>query len=810
MNESALHRARTKRLRTAWLCGSLPLVLVAGGLVGAARASSGPAQQPPPSPAVKTSQAASVALATFTARYCVSCHSSSKNEAGLALDLLSREPIDHHAATWERVVRKLRARQMPPVDRERPDERTYDAVTASLENGLDRAAAAHPDPGRTETFRRLNATEYGHAIRDLLALEIDAAALLPRDPSSNRFDNVTVTDLSPTLMDRYVTAAQKISRLAVGSPGRGPGGDTIRLPADRTQEEHVPGLPLGTRGGALVPYTFPTTGEYEIAVRLSRDRNEEVEGLKAPHELEMLLDREQIGQFTVRPPRGSDGQANVDAHLKQRIKVTAGPHELGVTFLKQPSELLEMKRQPYQAHFNLHRHPRLSPAVYQISITGPYGASTPGDTPSRRRIFTSRPTTPAEEEPCARRILSRLMRRAYRRPITEDDVQTPLRVYRQARAGGSFESGIEAGLSAVLVSPSFLFHLERDPSGVPPHTAYAVSDVELASRLSFFLWSSIPDDALLDLAERKQLHRPEVLSAQVRRMLADPRAGALTTNFAAQWLHLRNLDAVTPDLREFPDFDDNLRQSFRKETELFFDSILREDRSVMDLLTADYTYLNERLAKHYGIPHIYGSRFRRVTMTGNHRRGGLLRQGSILTVTSYATRTSPVLRGKWVLENILGMPPAPPPANVPALKDNTVAANLTVHERLAAHRANPACWSCHSAIDPVGFSLEQFDAIGRWREAEEGRPVDAAGGLPDGSRFVGVAGLEQALRRRPELFVHTLAENLLMFGVGRNLEDGDAPAVRSAVRQAKAGGYRFSSLVTAIANSVPFRMRKTE
>jgi hypothetical protein len=750
-----------------------------------------------------------VNLAKFTARYCVACHSRANPSAGLALDVLSGQPVERHSDAWERVVRKLRARQMPPSDRERPDEKSYEAVSACLESRLDRSATTHPKPGRTDTLRRLNATEYQNAIRDLLALEIDASALLPREPSSNRYDNVTVSDLSPTLMDRYVSAAEKISRLAVGSPGRSPGGDTIRIPADRTQEEQVPDLPPGTRGGALLHYTFPLTGEYEISVRLSRDRNEEVEGLKEPHDVEILLDRERVGLFTVRPPRGAEGQAQVDRNLRQRIRVTAGPHDLGVTFLKKPSSLIETKRQPYQAHFNLHRHPRLSPAVYQISITGPYGKAEPGDTPSRRRIFSTRPHSPTEEEACARTILTRLARRAYRRPVTAEDLQTPLRFFHEARPGGSFDGAIETALSSILVSPSFLFHIERDPGGLAPKSAYPVSDVELASRLSFFLWSSIPDDTLLDLAERKQLHRPEVLSAQVRRMLADPRASALTTNFAAQWLHLRNLDAVTPDLREFPDFDDNLRQSFKQETELFFQSVQREDRSVLDLLTADYTFLNERLAKHYGIPYIYGSRFRRVTTSGEHRRGGLLRQGSILTVTSYATRTSPVLRGKWVLENLLAMPPPPPPANVPALKDNTVAANLTVRERLAEHRANPACRSCHSLIDPVGFSLEQFDAIGRWRQAEEGRPVDATGGLPDGSRFTGVAGLEQALRRRPELFVHALAENLLIFALGRNLEDGDAPAIRSVVRQAAAHDYRFSSLVSAIVESVPFRMRRT-
>jgi hypothetical protein len=432
-----------------------------------------------------------------------------------------------------------------------------------------------------------------------------------------------------------------------------------------------------------------------------------------------------------------------------------------------------------------------------------------GDTPSRRRIFIKRPQNLGQEVEHAHRILARLARRAYRRPVTADDLTTPIRLFREARAQGDFDSGIEAAVSAILVSPHFLFRIERDPAGVAPKTAYPVSDMELASRLSFFLWSSIPDDKLLDLAEKKQLHRPEVLTAEAQRMLADPRANQLVTNFAEQWLQLRNLDSATPDLRLFPDFDDNLRQAFRQETELFFASIIRDDRSVLDLLTANYTYLNERLAKHYGIPHVYGSRFRRVNTTGTRKRGGLLRHGSILTVTSYATRTSPVLRGKWVMEKLIGEAPPPPPENVPALKDNTVAVNLTVRERLAEHRKNPACMSCHRQIDPVGFSLENFDAIGRWREVEEGKPIDSAGGLLD-VRFAGVSGLEQALRKRPELFVRTLTENLVMFGLGRVIDERDAPAIRKIVRQAKLQDYRFSSLIIGIVKSVPFRMRKTQ
>jgi len=773
-------------------------------------------------------------------QYCAECHDSEMKKGGLDLDSLRLEDVTKHPEVWEKVVRKLRARQMPPMEKPRPEESAYEKVVARLSDSLDSAAAAHPNPGRTETFRRLNRTEYQNVIRDLLALEIDAKELLPKDDASQGFDNVTVGNLSPTLLDRYITAAQKISRLAVGAPRRTPGGDTFRIRADLTQEERVEGLPIGTRGGALIPYTFPQDGDYEIQIRLTRDRNDEVEGLHEPHEVEVLLDRERTATFTVAPPKDRNFD-KVDQHLKARIPVTAGPHQLGVTFLKNPSALLETKRQPYQAHFNLHRHPRIGPAIYQVSINGPYDAKGPGDTPSRRRIFgieTENPLTrpsatlsPSdgerdgvrgdaesefgkqrrtdEEDAYAKRILSTLMRRAYRRPVTDADVQKPMEFYRKARAEEGFEAGIETALSAVLASPEFLFRVEQDPTGVAPHTAYRLSDVALASRISFFLWSSIPDDELLDAAIRGELHKPRVLEKQVRRMLTDNRSRNLVNNFAEQWLYLRNLELLTPDLRLFPDFDDNLRQAFLKETELFFESVLREDRSVLDLLKADYTYLNERLAKHYGIPNVYGSRFRRVSLEKDSERGGLLRQGSVLMVTSYATRTSPVIRGKWVLENILGTPPPPPLPNVPALKDNTVSATLSVRERLAEHRVNSVCASCHNLMDPAGFSLENFDAVGRWRTVEEGQPIDVSGGLPDGSKFTGVSGLEAGLLHRPGVFVGTLTGKLLTFALGRGAEYYDAPAVRKIVRKARAEDFRFSSIILGIVNSTPFIMRNS-
>ena len=742
-------------------------------------------------------------------KYCISCHNADETEGGMNLEIVQSDEITENPELWENVITRLQSRQMPPPDRKRPSEDTYQAMVSHLSETLDLAAKKHPNPGRVDTFRRMNRTEYRNAIRDLLGLEIDAINLLPNDEESHGFDNITVGNLSPSLLDRYISAAQKISRLAVGAPRDQPQGHTIRIPPEVTQEKHVEGLPIGTRGGTLLPYTFPQDGEYEIEVSLARDRNEHVEGLKEAHEMEILLDKAIVERFTVAPSKERRDHSMLDKHLKARTFVTAGPHNLGVTFIKFPYSLVENKRQPFEAHFNFHRHPRLSPAVYQISITGPFNGQGAVDTPSRKKIFIKQPKTKREEEPVAREILMALMQRAYRRPATKQDLKQPLAFYREAAKEAGFEAGIEAAITSILVNPEFIFRIEREPKRSNPGQAYEISDLELASRISFFLWSSIPDEELLEEAMAGNLRKSGVLEKQVLRMLADEKSISLVNNFASQWLHLRNLDSVTPDLRLFPDFDDNLRQAFRKETELFFEDVLREDGNVLGLLKSDYTYLNERLAHHYGIPNVFGSRFRRVELEPKFHRGGILRHGSILTVTSYATRTSPVIRGNWVLENIMGTPAKPPLPDVPALDENKVNASLPMRQRLEQHRANPACASCHNLMDPPGFALENFDAIGRWREYEYGLPVDASGGLPDGNTFVGIANLEDGLLKRPELFVRTLSEKLLTFGLGRGVEVYDAPAVRKIVKYAEENDYRFSSIILGIVNSVPFQMRAT-
>lgn len=698
-------------------------------------------------------------------RYCINCHDSDAKKGGIDLDSILDDDFSKHPEVWEKVIKQLNARHMPPIGKKRPDEAGYATIVNHLTTELDRLP---PNPGHAPTLRRLTRVEYQYAVRHLLAVDFDAKAAFPTDEISHGFDNITVGDLPPALLDRYIIAAQKIARQAVGTSDK-PEITTVRLKSDITQEYHVPGLPLGTRGGVLIPQVFSREGDYDVQIRLQRDRNEQVEGMNGSFELQLLLNRDVKSEFTINPAKDRNYE-KIDAHLKVRLHIPAGLHDVGVTFLPKGSPLLEQTRQPYKASFNLHRHPRLSPAVYQVTITGPYEAEKPGDTPSRRLIF-------GIGSHDAKSVLTPILRRAWRRQVSDEDLTRLLPFVNQAK---DFEAGIESAIAAILVSREFLFRTETQ-----------LDDATLASRLSFFLWSSIPDDDLLS-------QHPLNVEAQARRMLQDSRAKALVTNFADQWLYLRNLDAITPDARLFPDFDHNLRESLRTETSLLFEDMIKNDRSVLELLRTDRTWLDERLAAHYDIPHIYGNRFREVKLAPEWQRGGLLRNGSILTVTSYATRTSPVIRGHWILKNLLATEPPPPPPNIPAL-DGVISELLPIRERLAKHREMAACASCHNLMDPVGFALENYDAIGRWHAA-----ADSRGGFADGSAFEGVEGLEEALLKRPELFVTALTEKLLAYALGRGLETCDAPAVRKVVQRAKANGWRFSEIIAGIASSVPF------
>ncbi len=722
-------------------------------------------------------------------QFCIECHDADTRKGEIDLESLLRDEIESHTATWEQVVKQMDGMQMPPAGKRQPDETTRQAAIALLIQSLDAEAARHPTPGKAPTLRRLTRTEYRNAVRDLLAVDFDARAFFPIDEISNGFDNITVGDLPPSLLDRYITAAQKIARAAIGRED-GPQILAVRVRPDITQEYRVEGLPFGTRGGVMIAHTFNQEGEYDVQVRLTRDRNEQVEGMHGPHQVVVLLDRAPMAEFTVKPAKDKDYE-KIDAHLKTRMHISSGSHKLGVTFPEDGASVLERLRQPYKASFNLHRHPRLSPAVYQVTITGPFNAKGPGDTPSRRMVFGD------DGSKDARRILGSLLRRAWRREITEADLARMLTI---VDAADDFESGIESAIAAILVSREFLFRTEIAPS----ETLQRIADVELASRLSFFLWSSLPDETLLAAA----LHGGLDAEAQARRMLRDSRASALVDNFADQWLYLRNLESITPDARLFPDFDHNLRESLRTETSHLVQDVIEHDRSVLDLLRTDRTWLDERLAAHYGIPHIYGSRFREVAAEPGWQRGGLLRQGSILTLTSYATRTSPVIRGHWVLKNILGSPPPPPPPNVPAL-DGVIPESLPVRERLALHRQNAACATCHATMDPVGFALENYDAIGRWREVANGQMIDATGNMPDGGRCKGIAGLEDWMLKKPDKFAATLTEKLMTYALGRGLTPGDAPAVRQIVRRARDHDWRFSEIIAGIVTSVPFTMRGT-
>jgi mono/diheme cytochrome c family protein len=781
----------------------------------------------------QTPDAASAAASqqAVVTRYCVTCHNERAKTGGLSLENLSVSSVGERTDVWEKVVQKLHANLMPPPDRPRPDRSALKNLLSYLETSLDRAADAKPDPGRTEALHRLNRTEYRNAVRDLLALDLDVSAMLPADDVSYGFDNIAgVQRMSPTLMERYLAAAQKISSVAVGASPRAATTETFLVPPELQQNARVEGLPFGTRGGTVVRHTFPRDGDYSIRVQLTRYAGasfDEIPVFDEPQRLELSVDGTPIHVFELPPAAHSEGRGysganrrGLDADWHVRFPAKAGPRDVTLTFLNRTPALLENLLEPFQRPApggpNGYYTTQKGAYLRSVAISGPYDANGAGNTPSRQRIFACRPNSTARENACARQILSALARRAFRRPVGDADLQTVLTLYQEGRAERDFELGIERAVEGLLVSPEFLYRIEREPAAVgrtdSRNNIYRISDLELASRLSFFLWSSIPDGALLDAAIAGKLQTHAGLEQQARRMLADSRAEALVTNFVGQWLFLRNLSTILPDPRRESDFDEDLRQGLRRETELFAGSILRENRSVLDLLTANHTFVNERLAKHYGIPHIRGPHFRRVERNDDRRRG-LLGQGSVLAVTSFPHRTSPVVRGKWILENLLGTPLPPPPPDVPALEEepNPGDEEKSMRLRIAQHRANPQCASCHATMDPLGLSLENFDMVGRWRDVDEALvPIDASGTLPDGTKFDGPAGLRAVLMSDPDRFVRTVTEKLLTYALGRGLEHYDMPAVRKIVRDAAKNNYRASSLVIGVVNSRPFLMRRRQ
>ena len=797
-----------KLVRGASLC----FVLVAVGVCSTAPRAASP-QQAPAAPASATPYQATVT------RYCVSCHNDQLKAGGFSLQNLDVAKVPEHSDAWERVVRKLDAGMMPPQGSPRPDQTATNALVAWLKTGLDRDAALKPNPGRS-LIRRLNRVEYSNAVRDLLGVDLDVAGLLPADDSSYGFDNIAdILGSSPVLLESYVNAAAEITAVAVGSrEDTVASSRTYTAPSDTTQIDHVEGLPLGTRGGLLIRHTFPLDGEYLFKVKLWRNNSSSIRGLSQPHDVEISIDGERVFLNTIGTSEDyvalitnpGDAEALIDPRLQVRVKVKAGPHNVGVAFVFKSDAPNETLLRPLLAS-----HDPISidgvPRVDSVLIGGPFNPSGPGDTPSRRRIFTCRPGTTAAggvtEAACARRILTTLARRAYRRPVNTADLQPLLDFYSRGQKSGGFEAGIGLAVRRLLIDPAFLFRAETDRAGAAAGSVARVSSIDLASRLSFFLWSSIPDDQLLTAAANGTLTDPVVLEHQVRRMLADPKATSLAVNFAGQWLLLRNLQQAHPDTQEFPDFDDSLRQGFRQETELLFQHILHDDRSVLELLTADYTFVNERLARHYGIPGVYGSQFRRVAVTDEARKG-LLGHGSILTVTSMPNRTSPVRRGKWILENLLGTPPPPPPPNVPPLKDQGASDKpKTMREQMEEHRANPVCANCHRLMDPLGFALENYDGVGAWRTKDNGTAIDASSQLFDGTKVSGAVSLRQALTAKPDRFVQTMTEKMMTYALGRGLGASDMPAVRHVVADAAAHDYRFSSMVLGIVNSTPFTMR---
>jgi len=767
--------------------------------------------------------AATPAPRTVLDRYCVTCHNQRAKTAGLALDALDLARVIDRAEVWEKVVRKIRTGAMPPAGLPRPEKALADDVASWLETQLDRAALEHPNPGRP-TLHRLNRAEYRNAIRDVLGLEIDAASLLPADNAGYGFDNnADALSLSPALTERYLEAAAKISQMALGRVRGSPPPETVFVPTDRDQSiRFSDDLPWGSRGGLAFRYYFPVDGEYEFQIRPTQGGAGGGYRVAAGDQLDASIDGAQVWTKTLSGPlfarrRGEYAESGdrdklVLEALRFRAPVKAGSHLVQAYLVAKTAAFVEDLFDPY-----LRREPYKAQGQTQISsvtVTIPSAGDAAGavDSPSRRRLLVCRPAAAADEEPCAGKILATLARRAYRRPVIGEDLETPLALYREGAGKGGFEAGLELAVRSILVSPKFLFRFEGQPETVAPNTAYRITDLELASRLSFFLWSSVPDDELLDVAAKSTLHQRAVLEQQVKRMLADPRSEALVGNFAGQWLHIRNVSGFRPSPEVLFHFDDNLRQAFEAETALFFESILRENRSVLDLLDADYTFLNERLAKHYGIPGVYGERFRRVSLPPDSVRRGLLGQGSILTGTSRPNRTSPVIRGKWILENIFGAPPPAPPLNVPELKEERDPRKvLPMREQMAQHRANPVCASCHAQMDQLGFALENFDAIGEWRDTySSGSPIDAAAELPDGTKINGPTELRRVLLQHSDEFLTTITEKLLTYALGRGLEAADTPAVRQAKREAARADYRFASLIQGIVKSTPFQMRMAQ
>jgi mono/diheme cytochrome c family protein len=763
-----------------------------------------------PAAALAAENSASAAATAHRAtldQYCIVCHSGPTPPAGLNLQALDIGNLEDNGAIWEKLLRKLRNREMPPAGMPRPDAATYEGLVKYIEAERDRLAQVKPNPGRP-TLHRLNRAEYANVIRDLLALEIDVAELLPADDIGYGFDNIgDVLNVSPVLLERYLAAAIKITGLAAGDTTLPASYQTYVVPHGLMQSDRMSeAMPFGSRGGTSIRHRFPVDGEYEISVGLQTGRYDEFLGLGRERKLDLRLDDQRLALFTI----AADARAGVlvhgtgndpDSHLKIRVPVKAGTRTLVATFVKDsvmPEGILSNNRET--AFFE---------GVGSVSVAGPFNVQGPGATPSLDRIFLCHPAAPAEEPACAEKIISNLAHHAYRRPVAPDDLPPLLALYRQGAENGGFEAGVRLALQKILVSPEFIFRMEFDSPDAAPGSVHRISDVELASRLSFFLWSSMPDDQLLAMAERGELGNASVLEGQVHRMLADPRSQALVKNFSGQWLFLRNIARIQPDPAAFPNFDENLRLALAQETELLIESTLREDRSVADLLKTNYTFVNERLAEHYGIKGIYGNEFRRVALSDPNRQG-LLGQASILAVTSYPNRTAPTIRGKWVLEQLLGTPPPPPPPNVPSLKDDASTKTMTMRQRMEQHRANPACAVCHRMMDPLGFSLENFDGLGRWRDSTGPGtgPIDSSGILPDGTKFDGPGGLREVLLSKRDLFVETFTERLLTYALGRGVEQYDRPVIRKITREAAADDQRWSAIILGIVKSAPFQMRR--